>query len=64
MLDFWTNEYLLEAIESNVNLADIKRMKWKVYDTHLNSFNLVNRQIVVRFKGNKILDNIKINVVK
>lgn len=61
---YFTEEYLKDAIKSNIEVIEVKRMKRKVIDQNTKDVQYVDRQmIIVTFLGNKIPECIKINMV-
>lgn len=61
---FFTEEYLVSAIISDIQAVEVRRLKRKIYDNETKETKYVDRQmIVVTFLGNKIPNNVKINMV-
>lgn len=60
----FTEEYISNAIESNIRVMDVKRMKRRVYDESSDTTTYVDRQMVIlTFLGNKVPQNVRINMV-
>lgn len=58
----FTEEYILKAVESNIHITEVKRMKRKIINDGTATY--VDRQMVIlTFLGNRIPDNVKINLV-
>lgn len=61
---FFKDEYLKQAIVSDVKVTEVKRMKRKVVDQSTKETKLVDRQmVVVTFLGNHLPQSVKINMV-
>lgn len=62
---FFEEDYLKNAILSEIPVVEVKRMKRKIVNSETNESSFVSRQmIIVTFLGNRIPDNITINLVK
>lgn len=62
---FFTEEYLKNAINSDIPVVEVKRMKRKNINPQTNNIEYIDRQIIiVTFLGNKLPDSVIINMVR
>lgn len=60
----FSEEYILKAIESDIKVTEVRRMKRRIHDDTTKTSTLVDRQMVVlTFLGTQIPGNVRINMV-